>query len=63
MCVVNVWDFFVGIVVFLGINTFITFYFPEIQTPREWGIKGILNNESVIYGPLPVKIAAWTAVP
>ncbi len=58
---VNIYDFFVGIVVFLGINTVITP--PAVSIPR---LKGVIsnNNKSLTCSlPYSVKIAAYTAAP
>jgi len=58
---VNVYYFFVGIVVFLGIKTVITC--PAVSIPNDKGATSN-NNKSWTYSlPDPVKIAAWTAAP
>ena len=58
---VKVFDFFVGMVVFLGTNTFIT---PSaVFIPSESGVTSIDNKQSVYYDPCPLRMAAWTAAP
>ena len=58
---VNICDFFVGIVVFLGIKTVITP--PAVSIPRDSGVTSSRTHELTCYEPSPDKIAAWTAAP
>jgi hypothetical protein len=58
---VNVYDFFVGMVVFLGIRTVITP--PAVSIPKDNGVTSN-NRRSLTYSfPYPVRIAACTAAP
>lgn len=59
--VVNVCDFLVGIVVFLGINTVITP--PAVSIPNDNGVTSNNNKSCTSSEPCPVKIAACTAAP
>ena len=57
----KVWDFLVGIVVFLGIRTVMTP--PAVSIPSESGVTSIKRRLSVCADPCPERIAAWTAAP
>jgi hypothetical protein len=53
---VNIYDFFAGIVVFLGIKTVITP--PAVSIPKDNGVTSN-NKRSLTYSlPYPVKMAA-----
>jgi len=58
---VKVWDFLVGMVVFLGIKTVMTP--PAVSIPNERGVTSINNKLSVCSDPWPLRMAAWTAAP
>jgi hypothetical protein len=53
---VKSYDFFVGIVVFLGISTVITP--PAVSIPNERGAISKSNSDDTLLSPSPVKIAA-----
>lgn len=57
----KVCDFFVGIVVFLGIKTVIIP--PAVSIPKESGVTSISSKLSVVSEPCPERMAAWTAAP
>jgi len=54
--VVNICDFFVGIVVFLGIKTVITP--PAVSIPRDRGVTSSKTQELTCSEPYPDRIAA-----
>ena len=55
----KVWDFLVGIVVFLGIRTVMTS--SAVSIPRERRAVSIKRRLSVCSELCPLRIAAWTA--
>jgi len=59
--VVNICDFLVGMVVFLGMRTVITP--PAVSIPRERGATSRRTQLLTCSFPYPVRIAAWTAAP
>jgi len=58
---VNICDFLVGIVEFLGISTVIIP--PAVSIPNDKGVTSINNKLSVCSEPVPDRMAACTAAP
>jgi len=58
---VKIYDFFVGMVVFLGMRTVITP--PAVSIPRDNGVTSSKSKSFTLLSPSPVRIAAYTAAP